>query len=153
MFPSLNRAHFVYPFVLRWAVGLLPLLALVGDAAVNVGVQVSARVWVLWDPPASGSAGSRGDHAKHTEDQPDWFPHGHTEATLLKWGPEGGFEPGPLGPEPDPPLLLQSVPHLLSVFPSALPGRRGTASLPLGSPPGDGTVPTRAGSRRSRRRY
>lgn len=42
VFPSLNGARFVYPFVLRWAVGLFPLLALVGDAAVNVGVQVSA---------------------------------------------------------------------------------------------------------------
>ena len=38
---------FVYPVFHRWALGLLPLLAVGNDAAVNVGVQISPGVLII----------------------------------------------------------------------------------------------------------
>ena len=40
----MNVPHFVYPFISQWIFGLFNLLAVVNNAAVNIGVQIPIRV-------------------------------------------------------------------------------------------------------------
>lgn len=42
----MNRPHFAYPFICRWALGLPPLLVVVNDAAMNMaGAQIRPQAF------------------------------------------------------------------------------------------------------------
>lgn len=44
MFHCMCAPHFVYPFICQWTLGLLPPFAIVNNAAMNIGVQISVQV-------------------------------------------------------------------------------------------------------------
>lgn len=102
-------------------------------------------VWVVWDLLGSGSAGSHGDPAKYVEERPYWFPHSHTEATLLKWGPEGDLNrllwgqnltPAPIADCPPPPFRLPLSPPRQEGDSLTPPGKPSREMVPCPPEPG-----------------